>query len=672
MSGRPAEHRVVWAADTYQPQRDRSVTLGPLGLGPGWYRLAASVAGGPAIVSVDIRLVSGGPGLRVRLEAAEQHGFAKIVRVSEAIESLTAAAEGAYVKAITAIRVTRMGKAAISIFLAKKAWRYAWARRAGFELRPALARLRAAIGLPANFVFRSSYAAQDEAAAYPIWRAIHESPAEAAEAANRLGGIAKGRILRIGALFGGAPNQADVDFHTSDGVAIETVSIADIGREPGTWDFILPLDRSGRFAPGGIERLALALLADPGLAAVFADSDLLLPDGTRAAPRLKPPWDRELLWCRDYIGAPLLIRWQPDLLPALGSPEAAGRPAYALALALLDQRPRAALGRVHAILFHETGQPPAPEDDGRVVRSHLSRTGLPATLAETCGSVVRVNWPIPATPPRVSVIIPTRDHPELLRSCVESILATTATLPQEIIVADNGSVLPETAACLAEIASRGIARIVPCPGPFNFSRINNEARREATGDVLVLLNDDARALSPGWLGELVSLAIRPEIGAVGAMLLYPDGSIQHAGALLGIGGTIVEHAFRHWPGDSGGYLDLLRCRREVGAVTAACLAVAAAHYDRVGGLDENLQVTLNDIDFCLRLRDKGLINVWTPWARLEHLESKSRGLALSADQLATQRAEVKLFSERWQHLPPRDITYHPGLSDLTPDYQLAI
>jgi GT2 family glycosyltransferase len=141
--------------------------------------------------------------------------------------------------------------------------------------------------------------------------------------------------------------------------------------------------------------------------------------------------------------------------------------------------------------------------------------------------------------------------------------------------------------------------------------------------------------------------------------------------VMGVGG-VVEHAFRHWPGDSPGYLDLLRCRREVTAVTGACLAVSARHYDSVGGLEEQLPVTLNDVDFCLRLRAQGLINLWTPFARLEHLESKTRGLETSQGDMLRLARDLRFFTQRWRHLPPRDGFYHPGLSDFSADYRLAV
>jgi GT2 family glycosyltransferase len=189
--------------------------------------------------------------------------------------------------------------------------------------------------------------------------------------------------------------------------------------------------------------------------------------------------------------------------------------------------------------------------------------------------------------------------------------------------------------------------------------------------VLVFLNDDTKIISGDWLNELVSVALRPDVGAVGALLLYPDGSVQHAGVLLGVGGP-ADHAFRYMDGNSPGYLGLLRCRREVTAVTGACLAVAAKHFDAIHGFDEQLMVTCNDVDLCLRLRALGLVNIWTPWARLEHWESMSRGVDFTDAALERQADELRIMSQRWGELLDRDPTYNPGLSDFEPNYFLSV
>jgi GT2 family glycosyltransferase len=332
---------------------------------------------------------------------------------------------------------------------------------------------------------------------------------------------------------------------------------------------------------------------------------------------------------------------------------------------------RRQLRHIPAILFHEAGQPlaGAQELELTLLNAHLEKIGHPRR-ALTRSGVRRVAWPLSASE-TVSIIIPSKDNPELLATCLRSIREITAGVEPEIIVADNGSVRPETKAYLRRLELTGTAAVIPCPGPFNFSRINNDARRHASGSILVFLNDDTRIVSPDWLIELASLAARPEIGAVGALLLYPDGAVQHAGVVLGIRG-IADHAFRHESGDAAGYMDLLRCRREVTAVTGACLAVSAVHFDAIGGFDETLAVTANDMDLCLRLRARGLINIWSPWCVVEHAESKSRGVDCTDAALERQGQETLVFTRRWGHLLDCDPTYNPGLSRIAPDYSLRV
>jgi GT2 family glycosyltransferase len=408
------------------------------------------------------------------------------------------------------------------------------------------------------------------------------------------------------------------------------------------------------------------------LAAIFADSDFLTGAGLRRDPRLKPPWDQELLWCTDYIRAPLMVRWASDLATALDLPGADVKPAYALALTLLANRPREQLGRIPAILFHQTSIDDTDvAANHRTLSAHLARQRQHDTPKILEDNVFKVDWPLSEPPPSASIIIPSKDNPETLKTCIDSIVSQTKYKNYNILIADNGSIQDDTKAYLNSLTNIPNIEVIALPGPFNFSKINNDATLHAKGEILVFLNDDTKIIAGEWLTELVSLASRPEIGAVGALLLYPNGSIQHAGVLLGVGGP-ADHAFRHLGGDSNGYLGLLRCRREVTAVTGACLAVSAVNFHAVGQFDERLMVTCNDVDLCLRLRAVGLINIWTPWARVEHWESMSRGVDFTDEALERQAAELRIMGERWGDLMDRDPTYHPGLSDFAPNYSLSI
>ena len=269
-----------------------------------------------------------------------------------------------------------------------------------------------------------------------------------------------------------------------------------------------------------------------------------------------------------------------------------------------------------------------------------------AVTATPHSDVFRVRHPLKQPFPLVSIVIPTRDRPDLLGPCVRSVMEKTTYANWELLIADNDSSAPDALALLEQLSTVPAIRVLRAPGPFNYSRINNCAARVANGQVLVLLNNDTEVITPDWLDELVSHAMREGIGAVGAKLLYPDNSVQHGGVVLGLGG-IAGHAHRFLPHDAPGYMNLAVSTQNIAAVTGACLAVRREHFEAVGGLDESLAVAFNDIDFCLRLRQTGLRNVFTPWAQLYHHESVSRGLDDTDEKRQVYQQERIFMQERW-------------------------
>ncbi len=227
---------------------------------------------------------------------------------------------------------------------------------------------------------------------------------------------------------------------------------------------------------------------------------------------------------------------------------------------------------------------------------------------------------------RVSIVIPFRDRPELLRNCLRSLRRSTFR-QFEVMLVDNGSEDPRTARLLARVGARSNVRIVNCPGAFNFSRLCNAGAAAATGDHLLFLNNDTEVLTRDWLERLLALAADPAVGAVGATLLYPDRTIQHAGILPRNDGMWV-HPYRGHPADDPGEGGELRTVRSVPAITAACMLVRRDLFDSVGGFDEQFPVTLNDVDLCSRIRERGRLVVVTPHARLFHYEGLSRGYTI--------------------------------------------
>jgi GT2 family glycosyltransferase len=270
--------------------------------------------------------------------------------------------------------------------------------------------------------------------------------------------------------------------------------------------------------------------------------------------------------------------------------------------------------------------------------------------------------------PLASVIIPSRDNAELLGRAIRSV--QSAQYPRlEIVVVDNGSSSAAQLRLLEDLARVEKAQVVRDPRAFNFSALVNAGRRAATGDVLILLNDDVESTEHGWAEELVAQSMRPEIGCVGALLLYPTLQVQHAGIILGINGG-PGHAFRHSASGLNAADRRLLVVREVAAVTGACLAVRTTVFDEAGGFDEELPITMNDADFCLRVAKLGYRNIVTPHASLIHRESSSRGLDSTNAKLRRLQRETALFLRKWGAAAVEDPYLNPHLSRSHEDYRL--
>jgi O-antigen biosynthesis protein len=421
--------------------------------------------------------------------------------------------------------------------------------------------------------------------------------------------------------------------------------------------------------------IGLAVIADPAARVIYADEDKIDEAGRRFDPYFKADFDPDLLLSQNMIGHASAYR--TDLMRGIGGfrEGVEGSPEHDLALRAVAAAGENAIRHIPCVLYHscqKTGSGQAisahcpPSFQG--LRDYLDSTGHsdaglePSPLTPGTPHVV---WPVPDPPPLVSVIVPTRDKADLLRPCLAGLLHRTDYAAIEVLIADNGSEEPETLALFELWRNDPRVRVVPIPGPFNYSRINNQAVAEARGEIILLLNNDTEIIEPGWLREMVSHAIRPGIGAVGAKLLYEDDTVQHAGVLLGIGWPygVAGHIYSGAKRDSAGPFDLLSVVRTASAVTAACLAVRRDLFLAVGGLDEhNLKVAFNDVDLCLRLRAAGYRNVWTPFAELYHKESASRGEDLEGEKLRRFRAEMDYMRRHWAEELDNDPFWNPNLS----------
>jgi GT2 family glycosyltransferase len=303
-----------------------------------------------------------------------------------------------------------------------------------------------------------------------------------------------------------------------------------------------------------------------------------------------------------------------------------------------------------------------------VVKDQVERLGLDASVenhSDPVGSArqfaTRLRWALPAMAPKVSVIIATRDRVDLLRPCVSSVLDSLPSYPGacEVLLIDNDSAEPATSAYFESLSEVPQIRLARFRGPFNWAAINNFGALEAQGEVLIFLNNDTAVITKDWCVELVANAIRQDVGGVGARLLYADGTIQHAGVVLGVEGVAGHECVGESPAD-GGLFGRSQLLRSTAAVTGACLATKRTLFHELGGFDElNLKVAFNDVDYCMKVRKAGYRVVYDPFAVLYHLESKSRGREVSEVQQARHRQEAAFFRSRWGHSEMLDPYYNP-------------
>jgi GT2 family glycosyltransferase len=280
-----------------------------------------------------------------------------------------------------------------------------------------------------------------------------------------------------------------------------------------------------------------------------------------------------------------------------------------------------------------------------------------------------VRFVMKAPRPAVTIVIPTRDRADLLEACVESVLSSTTYGNFRVMIVDNGSQDPAACELLARYRARGIA-VSRDEAEFNFSALNNRAIAQVSTELVCLLNNDVRIVTPEWLEEMAGIATRPGVGAVGARLWFPSGTLQHAGLVLGIAG-FAGYAHKNLPRGEGGYASRAVLQQDFSAVTAACLLVRKRIYDEVGGLDESLSVAFNDVDFCLRLRAAGYRNAWTPYAELIHDESASRGGESTPEKVERLGGEMRLLRKRWGKALYEDPCYSPNLTLDREDFSLA-
>lgn len=431
--------------------------------------------------------------------------------------------------------------------------------------------------------------------------------------------------------------------------------------EPNSW--VLPMIAGDELAIHAGKVIANSLARVPDADILYWDEDRL--DGQqRHDPWLKPDWDELLFLARDILTGAALFRTTALLHPInfLQSLPLEPQTISQAVISLVSQaNARPAAHHVPLILSHRktasTFAAPAERRAAIEAMWHepieiTEITGIPGALRPRFTAELPLPWP------KVSILIPTRNRQELLRVCMAGLSRLEYGGDVEIIVIDNESDDLATLDYLAELASEGIT-VIHHPGRFNFSSMNNRAAEVASGELLCLLNNDIEMHDGAWLEAMVRHAIRPGTGAVGALLQYPDGTVQHAGVSIGTG-SAAGHVYRGTPVAETGHRDMHRLTRRVSAVTAACLIVRKEVFLAVGGLDESaFEVAFNDVDFCLKLAKIGLCNIFASEAHLTHHESKSRGSDFSSENLSRYLNELNQLQQRWGTEGFVDPYHHP-------------
>jgi GT2 family glycosyltransferase len=422
--------------------------------------------------------------------------------------------------------------------------------------------------------------------------------------------------------------------------AIQIDQPGDLARlATGPWTWLLPMCPGDRLAPGAMASYGSMADRETKATILYADDDLLREDGKRHTPHFKPDWNPELFEHHDFVTGAAVIRADRETLcdlPDLG---------WERALVHKALRDGSTPAHLKQVLHHRRSRP------------------QPVVPAKPRDLATRAA-------PLVTVIIPTRNRHELLRTCVEG-LHSTAYPQLETIIVDNDSDERPTLDYLARLEARG-AQVLRIPGPFNYSALNNAAVKHASGSLLCFLNNDIEIDDRDWLALLVQHATKPDLGAVGARLLYADGTIQHAGVFTGIGGG-AGHAHRYLRSDEPGYFDRARLPQRVSGVTAACMVVAREKFLAVGGFNEHqFPVAFNDVDLCLKLNSRGWQSFYEPRATLIHHESKSRGKDRSRMNRARFAGELAALKQVWSTDKFRDPFHHPELSPFCEQFLIAV
>lgn len=467
-------------------------------------------------------------------------------------------------------------------------------------------------------------------------------------------------------------SRVKVTFNSSNLNISETTNRA---IELASGKYLAFMDQDDELHIDALASVATEVVKDAKLKLIYSDEDKIDEHGFRHSPNFKPDISPIYLEGVNYINHLTVI--SRELVSSVGGLRKGfeGSQDHDLLLRCLTKIELEEIFHIPEILYHWRAIDGSTAKSGDA-KSFANEAGLNAVsdYLKSIEAYAKV-FPAPAPysyrvsreikdQPLVSIIIPTRDGLNILKPCIDSILTKTSYSNFEILILNNQSKEQNTYEYFDEISRDERIRVVECPWDFNFSRLNNFGVKEANGEFVLLLNNDTEVLASMWIEEMLSYASMSQVGCVGAKLIYSDGTVQHGGVVIGIGG-VAGHSHLHEDGNSMGYINKLIVAREVSAVTAACLLVQKEKYLLVGGLDESLKVAFNDVDFCLKLRKQGYCNVFTPYAQLYHYESVSRGYEDSPEKLERFNSEIDIMKAKWGSELNFDPYYNENLRAFT-------
>jgi GT2 family glycosyltransferase len=447
-------------------------------------------------------------------------------------------------------------------------------------------------------------------------------------------------------------------------------------------DYIAFLDHDDTLAPFALFELVKAINNSPSADFIYSDEDILSEDGKiRLNPQFKPDWSPDLLRSVNYICHFAAV--SKKLLEDIGYLREGYEGSQDHDLFFRATEKAKIILHIPKILYHwrnhgdsaamnMSSKMYAFEAGKKAVADHLDRVGLNGTVEDGLflGSY-KVKY-ILNDSPLVSILIPNSNHAADLRKCIQSISDKSSYRNFEIIIVDNGSTDNSVFKLYAELRERDFVKIIDWSKSFNYSAVNNYAVHHAAGSVLLFLNNDTEVINADWIERLLDHALRSDVGAVGGKLYYPDDTVQHAGIILGLG-DITGHAHRHFTMDSHGYMGRLHVVQNVTAVTGACLMTRRSVFDEVNGFDEEYPLAFSDIDLCLKMREKGYVVVWTPFAELYHDESKTRGYEGTSEKQLRFRKELELYRKKWKPVIDKcDPYYNENLCHEREDFSIRI